>query len=268
MTQCIIIFGILLFRVHIYLMKSCPENFGYISNLSVDCVIFGFDNENLNILLLKMKGQDDWSLPGGFIKQDESVDTAAQRVLLERTKLKDIFLTQFHLFGSVERDGSSFLMEMKKNNVLSDEMFDFLNNRFLTTGYYALVKHQDADISADEFTSECAWFNVDELPGLIMDHREIIEKALVFLRSGLNNQPVGLNLLPKKFTMTELQRLYEAILGKTLDRRNFSRKMLRFGILKKLNERRTGVAYKSPQLYAFDLIPYTRALNEGLTQTW
>jgi ADP-ribose pyrophosphatase YjhB (NUDIX family) len=231
-------------------------------------VIFGFDHENLNVLLLKMKGQDDWSLPGGFIKRDESVDEAAQRVLLERTKLKNIFLTQFHLFGSASRDNSRLLDKMKQNDVINEQMFGFLNNRFLTTGYYALVKLQEADISADEFTSECAWINVNELPGLIMDHREIIDKAQLFLRSGLNNQPVGLNLLPKKFTMTELQRLYEAILGKPLDRRNFSRKILRFGILKKLNERRTGVAHKSPQLYAFDLIPYTKALDEGLTQTW
>ncbi|MCA6073687.1 NUDIX hydrolase [Fulvivirga sedimenti] len=249
-------------------MKSCLENSGYIPNLSVDCVIFGFDHENLNVLLLKIKGQADWSLPGGFIKYDEGVDGAAKRVLIERTKLKDIFLTQFHLFGSASRDNSSLLEKMNQNDLLTDDMFSFLNTRFLTTGYYALVKQQDADISADEFTSECAWFNVNELPGLIMDHREIINKALMFLQSGLNNQPVGLNLLPKKFTMTELQRLYEAILGKPLDRRNFSRKILRFGILKKLNERRTGVAHKSPQLYAFDLIPYTKALDEGLTQTW
>ncbi|MEJ2005140.1 MAG: NUDIX domain-containing protein [Cyclobacteriaceae bacterium] len=241
----------------------------YLPHVSVDCVIFGFRDGTLNVLAVRIKGEDGpWGLPGGFVRKEEPLDHAAHRVLTERTGLEDIFLRQFHVFGSMSRNNDEFNTMLFRDGVISAEMLEFLTNRFVSVAYYALVKQQKADINHSPFTQEIRWCNIHNLPELMLDHEEMVEKALSRLRTELNHQPVGLRLLPEKFTMSELQMLYESILGKKLDRRNFSRKIQRFGILKKLDEHRTGVAHKSPRLYSFDKVPYEQALNEGFAQLW
>ena len=241
----------------------------FLPNISVDCVIFGFNDGTLNVLIVEVKEAEGmWGLPGGFVKRDEPLDQAAHRVLTERTGLQDIFLRQHHVFGSPDRSNLTMFENLHRNKVISDELLDFLSNRFISVAYYALVKQQKAAINHTILSSNIRWCDIRRLPELLFDHTAMVESALYRLQTDLNHQPVGLSLLPEKFTMTELQQLYEAILGKSLDRRNFSRKIQRFGILKRLDERRTGLAHKSPQLYSFDEEPYKTALQEGFAQFW
>lgn len=240
----------------------------YLHGLSIDCVVFGFHENQLKVLLLKTKGMKKWALPGGFILKDEDVDEAAHRMLQERTKLDNIFLNQFHFFGKADRNQVEFSQSLLDNQLIDQAGYEWMTQRFSTLGYYALVEYSKVDAQPDEFADECQWFSPNELPGLVLDHLEIIEKALIALRLQLKYQPVGINLLPEKFTMPELQALYETILGEKLDRRNFQRKMMSYGILKKLSEQRKGGAHKAPYLYVFDKSGYQEALDQGLKAGW
>jgi hypothetical protein len=136
--------------------------------------------------------------------------------------------------------------------------------RFITIGYSALVDFSKVQPQADVFSSACEWFNIHEIPELLLDHRSILDKALENLQLQLNYQPVGYNLLPEKFTMPELQKLYETILDRKLDRRNFQRKIVATGILNRLNETKKGVAHKAPYYYTFDIDKYQNALKGGM----
>lgn len=240
----------------------------FLPSLSVDCVIFGFHDNQLKVLLLKMKHEAAWGLPGGFVLKEEDTDAAAARVLKERTGIDELFLQQFYLFGEPNRsDKSLHLRNMKKDGVEAGKNHWILQ-RFVTIGYYALVEFSHVNPRPDALSETCEWWDLHETPSLIMDHRQILEKALEALRLHINYHPVGYNLLPGRFTMPQLQKLYETILGKKLDRRNFQRKMLAYQILKRLKERKQGVAYKSPYLYSFDLKKYHKALKEGLKGGW
>jgi hypothetical protein len=141
---------------------------------------------------------------------------------------------------------------------------NWLLQRFITIGYYALVDYNKVDPQPDTFFIQCAWHHLDQLPDLLLDHRQIVEKALEALRMQLNYQPIGYNLLPKEFTLKNLQVIYETILGRKLDRSNFNRKILSYGILQKKDKQYTGGAHKAPFLYAFDKKAYFKALQYGL----
>jgi 8-oxo-dGTP diphosphatase len=226
--------------------------------LSVDCVIFGFHEDELKVLLLKWKDGGHWCLPGGFVKKEEAVDDSATRILKDRTGLDDIFLKQFFAFGDPYRDRSKELVKLQSKNG------KWLMERFVTIGYYALVEFSKVDPQPDWLSQECKWFDIPKIPKLIYDHNAIVTKALAALRLSLNDYPVGYNLLPEKFTMPELQRLYETVLDKPLDRRNFQKKVLNAGILERLKERKTGGAHKAPYLYRFDKKKYEKAMKQGL----
>ncbi len=241
----------------------------YFQGLSVDCVIFGFHNFQLKVLVLKKNNLTQRALPGGFIYKNENVDDAATRILQERTGLDHIFLQQFRVFGDPRRSKkpSHILGIMKAEGIKVDKK-NWLLQRFVTVGYYALVEYSHVTPICNHLSETFEWCDIHTLPPLIIDHREIFQKALETLRIQLNYQPVGYNLLPEKFTMPELQKLYETILDKKLDRRNFQRKMLGFGILNKLKEQRKGVAHKAPFLYTFNLKKYHKALREGWYGGW
>ncbi|GAB3167401.1 NUDIX hydrolase [Telluribacter humicola] len=235
---------------------------------SVDCVIFGFHANQLRVLLLKVKGDDLWALPGGFVFKDEDVEEAAIRVLKSRTGLDNIFLRQFHLFGKPDRSKTSFNAKLlKQRQIPYDENHWFLQ-RFITLGFYALVDYSSVTPRPDSNSEACEWWDLQQIPALMQDHSQILEKALEALRLQLAYQPIGYNLLAEKFTMPELQKLYETILGKQLDRRNFQRKILAYDILERLDERRSGVAHKAPYLYRFNLEKYQQALEQGLEGGW
>lgn len=231
----------------------------YIPTLSVDCVIFSFHENSLHVLTVKTKNLDSWGHPGGYVKKEEKVDDAAIRILKDRTGTENIYLQQFYTFGNLNRSESAFAEY--------DDSF-WNKQRFVSIGYYALTEHSKVNLIIDQYSNAIQWQSIDNLPPFMMDHREIFDKALITLREQLNNHPIGYNLLPEKFTMPELQKLYEAILGKKLNRGNFYRKILRYDILIKLDESRKGGAHKAPDLYSFDLEKYNVALKEGLKGNW
>ncbi|WP_276366548.1 NUDIX domain-containing protein [Chryseolinea sp. H1M3-3] len=231
----------------------------FLPHISIDCVIFGFHDNQLKVLLLKWKDQGSWSVPGGFVKRKESLDASAKRVLKERTGLKDIFLRQFQVFGDPHRERG------KKSFKIIGTSKSWIMDRFITVGYWALVEFSKVTPRPDWLSDECQWWDVQQIPSLIYDHNSIVTKALEALRLSLNDQPVGYNLLPQTFTMPELQRLYETILGVSLDRRNFQKKMLALDVLERLPERKTGGAHKAPFLYKFDKKKYERAMQKGLS---
>jgi len=240
----------------------------YVSGISIDCVVFGFHENQLKVLLLRNKGIEQWTLPGGFMFKEEDADEAAHRMLQERTQLTNIFLRQFYFFGKAERNDTSFSRSLLEIGLLDEVAYEWMKQRFSTVGYFALVEYSKVKAEPDQFADQCQWFSPHELPNLVLDHVEIIQMALRTLRMELKFLPIGINLLPKKFTMPEFQALYETILGQKLDRRNFQRKMLSYGILKKLDERRKGGAHKSPYLYVFDKKGYQEALEKGLKSMW
>jgi len=242
--------------------------YSFLPSLSVDCVIFGFHENQLKVLLLKHRYLNIWALPGGFIYKDEPTDAAAYRVLKERTGLNEIFLQQFHVFGEPHRSEKEFHLQDLKRDGIDVNEDHWILQRFVTIGYYALVEFSKVNPSPDTFSENFTWWDIHKVPALMLDHRKILDKALDVLRRQLNYQPVGYNLLPEKFTMPELQKLYETILDKKLDRRNFQRKILSFQILRRLTETKKGVPHKAPYLYSFDLKKYLKALDEGLNAGW
>ena len=229
----------------------------YVPHISVDTVIFGFNGDQLKVLLLKMKFNQQWFLPGGYMKKEENLESAAIRILRERTQLDKIFLQEFAVFSELNRSEETF-------KDFPDDLWH--KKRFISVGYYALVNHKDVSPIGDELSESCDWIILDELESqnITMDHKKIIEKALNTLREQISYKPIGLNLLPEKFTLSELQKLYEAILGRTLNRGNFYRKIKNIGILKKLDEQRKGGAHKAPDLYTFDQENYFKILENGI----
>ncbi len=236
----------------------------YVGHISIDCVVFGFHEGQLKVLLLKMKNEDAWYLPGGFVFKAEPIEMAANRILKDRTGLDEIFLQQFHVFGDPERSRPH--RDMYKDMLPPSE--NWFSNRFLTIGYYALVDFENVTPTPDNLSESCTWYDLADLPPMELDHGLILKTALDTLRLHLNYQPVGYNLMPKEFTMPELQKLYETILDKKLDRRNFQRRILGFGILNRSEQPRKGGAHKAPYLYSFDIEHYQNALKEGLKGGW
>ena len=238
---------------------------------SIDCVIIGFEEQQLKVLLLKWKYEDVWCLPGGFIRKDEDMDQAAQRILEERTGLKSVYLNQFYTFGSIERSRLNEEVQLTRMRHILEELhgknekfLTWITQRFITTGYFALVDIRKTDPHPDMLSERCEWISLSNLSGLMMDHKEIIQKAMEHLRIQLNYLPIGISLLPRKFTMQDLQRLYESFLEKPLERSNFQRKMLKLGIFNRHGKMLTGAANKAPYLYSFDERKYNELIEKGI----
>lgn len=225
----------------------------YIPQLSIDCVIFGFHNNTLKVLLSKFAKVDTWALQGGFIYQDEDIDVAAVRILKELTGLSDIYLKQYTTFGKTNRgnQGKNF-DELFKKQSIDINSIPFLKQRFISIGYYSLVDFEKVSPSVSlPYFDKSEWYDIDNLPDLIFDHAEMIQTALATMRQTLDYQLLGFNLMPEIFTMKELQHLYETILGEPLRRNNFQEKILNMGILERLEKQFTGKAHKAPYLYRF-----------------
>jgi 8-oxo-dGTP diphosphatase len=214
-------------------------------SLTVDCVVFGLDEEDLKIILIQRdrdpyKGQ--WALPGGFVHNDESLEEAAMRELKEETGIGNVFLEQLYTFGDVQRDP---------------------RGRVISVAYYALVNLRDHNIKAATDARDAAWFSVDDIPKLPFDHNKILEVALKRLRGKVRYEPIGFELLPQKFTLTQLQRLYEKILEQDIDKRNFRKKILSMELLKELDEVQMDVAHRAARLYKFDEKKYRQLKEKG-----
>ena len=213
--------------------------------LTVDCAVYGFDGEELKVLLIEralepFKGQ--WALPGGFVHVEETLDAAARRELVEETGLKQVYLEQLYTFGRVDRDP---------------------RDRVVSVAYYALVKLSDHHAQAATDAANAEWFSLARVPRLAFDHAEILAAARERLRGKVRYQPVGFELLPEKFTLSELQRLYEAILDTQLDKRNFRKKVLGFGLLRALQETRSAGRQRPAQLFRFAADQYEQLKQRG-----
>jgi ADP-ribose pyrophosphatase YjhB (NUDIX family) len=231
----------------------------YISHLSIDCVIFGYQDKELKVLIAKFKfGKGSWSLPGGYILKTEGIDKAANRILKERTGLENIYLEQFRVFGDENRIVNSPYRETMKLELrkFDEQRFDavatdWLTSRFVCIGYYALVDINKVNPQPGEFDEYLEWRSVKDIPEMIHDHREILTVALEALRQNLDQKLIGFNLLPETFTMREVQELYEAVYNRPFAINNFQKKILDLNVLERLQKRFTGAANTAPYLYRF-----------------
>ena len=222
-------------------------------DVSVDCVVFGFDDQKLKILLIEQKQPSDGAtiklqkaLPGDLLKDDESLDDAARRVLHELTTLEGIYLKQFQAFGDPNR------VRGLKDQEWLRSFRNHPERRVLTVGYYSLVKMDEFNPKAASFAGKAQWIDVYKVPLLAFDHNDIIDQALKMLRHELIADHIGFELLPDKFTLSQLQRLHEIILDKKLDKRNFRKNILKNDRVKALNEKQQGVLHKPAQLFKFN----------------
>ena len=234
-----------------------------IPNISVDCVVFGFDFNQLNVLLVERKLEDektgkvlidDWTLTGYHIFEDEDFDTAAARILKGLSGLDNIFLEQFYAFGSTVRVSSP------NDKIWLAHQHEGFSERIVTVGYFSLIDNTIVTLSHND--RNVKWFPIDELPELGFDHKEILDKALEKLRAKLRSEPIGFELLPEKFTLSQLQRLYEVVLGTKFDRRNFRKKVLQMKYVIPLDEKQKGVKHKPAQLFIFSKEVYEKTKTE------
>ena len=232
--------------------KKLLDSKDYLPHLAYDSVIFGFNGTQLKILVLEYHNTNFFALPGGFVKRDENLDDAVKRGLRERTGLDNIYLEQFHTFGSLSRSEPKIMRKILKESDFDLKGNYWMFDRFISVAYYALINYDKVNPKPDALSDSINWYAIDKLPPLMMDHQEIVEKALQVLRANLDRKLVSMNLLPPKFTMKQLQQVYEAILGEKLRRTSFQRKMLAMDILQRHEKLFQGKAHKAPYLYSFN----------------
>lgn len=226
------------FRPHIQTADSNT------TTISVDCVIFGLQDYNFSVLLIKSDFPDylgQWSLLGDIVEVDESLDAAAYRILSDRTGLDSLYLEQVKSFGTVNRHPAG---------------------RVITIAYYALVNIDQVRLVKDD--NELHWHQIDQIDRLAFDHNEILDTCIRRLRDRIRSEPVGLNLLPDEFTLRDLQSLYETVLGITLDRRNFRKKFFSTGLLVDLKKQENNVRHRPAKLYSFDFEKYNQIKEESI----
>jgi hypothetical protein len=228
-------------------MKNTADPDSFIEALTIDCLIFGFKKSELDILLVQhgegiSKGK--WALPGGWIKYSEGMDEAAIRLLNDLTGVSNIYLEQLEAFGNVDR---------------------YPTKRVITIAYYALVKPEDYTLHAGFTAADAQWFKISDVPALPYDHTKILQQGLAYLKHKVQHEPIGFNLLPRKFTLLQLQELYEALLGKKLDKPNFRRKLMKMNLLVHCKEKQTDVSHRAASLYRFDKKNYDKLAENGFT---
>ena len=214
--------------------------------VTVDCVVFGLDETELKVMLIQRDiapFEGKWALPGGFVRLDETVEEAARRELHEETGLEKVFLEQLYTFGDLERDP---------------------RERVITVAWYALVRLSDHRVKAATDARDAAWFGMHDLPQLAFDHDRILDTAHQRLQNKVRYQPIGFELLPQKFTLTQLQKLYEIVLDRPLDKRNFRKKILSMNVLQELDEVETDVAHRAARLYRFNKQRYRDMVKQGV----
>ncbi len=216
-----------------------------IEALSIDCLIFGFNNGRLDILLVKhAKGisKGKWALPGGWIQYNEGVNDAAKRILKSLTGISDIYLEQLNVFGDVDR---------------------YPGKRVVTLAYYALVNEEHYSLIPGFTASDVQWFSIHNLPELPYDHADILQSGWRHIKHTVRHEPIGFNLLPRKFTLLKLQELYEAILETRFDKSNFRRKFLKMNLVELSSEKQTDVSHRAASLYQFDKKMYDQLKEKG-----
>ena len=215
--------------------------------LTVDCVVVGLDEDDLKVLVIERALEPfvgQWALPGGFVQMNETLEDGAMRELREETGLSRVYLEQLYTYGAIDRDP---------------------RDRVVSVAYYALVKLGDHRVQAATDARDAAWFAVTDLPSLAFDHELIVDNALERLKGKVQYQPIGFELLTRKFTLSQLQRMYEIILERQLDKRNFRKRILAMDILEELDEVEQDVAHRAARLYRFDERKYKRLVKSGFS---
>lgn len=225
------------------------------TDVSVDCVVFGFDENALELKVLLIKrglgeGEEGnpgmYALPGNLVFEDEGLHQAAERVLNELTGLRDVYLKQFFAFGSPNR-----VKDLKDQEWLRAFRQD-PQARVITIGYYSLIKMDSYEVQPSSFARDAEWVSLQDIPELAFDHNQILDKALSTLRFQIQHDSIGFELLPEKFTLSQLQHLNEIVLGHALDKRNFRRKVQKMESVVPLDEKQKGVLHKPARLYRYD----------------
>lgn len=218
-----------------------------IQNISIDCVIYSYHEEKLNVLLVKHAegaSAGEWGLPGGYVNNDENINDAAARILKLHTGLDNVFLEQLKAFGEVNR---------------------YPRRRVITISYFALIKYSDVKIKAGASVFQAEWFSLHKHPDLIFDHQEILDFGNQRLRHMVRHEPIGFNLLPTEFTLFQLQSLYEAILNTTFDKPNFRRKLLKMKFLVDTNKKQENVSHRAANLFYFNVDMYKKLKEKGFS---
>lgn len=213
--------------------------------LATDCVIFGFDGGELKLLLIERENEpfkNKWALPGGFVYMQETTEECAKRILLEKTGIRHMFIEQLYTFSELERDP---------------------RERIVSVAYFALVNKHQYELVAGRDTVKAEWFELSKLPKLAFDHGKILKMAIQRLKGKVTYQPIGFELLDEKFTLTQLQSVYESILETPIDKRNFRKKILGMNLLKPLDEKEQNVARKAAQFFSFDKKTYKELTQKG-----
>ncbi|PZV13111.1 MAG: NUDIX hydrolase [Pseudanabaena sp.] len=214
--------------------------------LTVDCVVFGLDaQQELKVMLIQRNippFQGQWAIPGGFVRIEETLEAAALRELQEETGIHNVFLEQLYTFGDLNRDP---------------------RDRTVTVAYYALINLVEQKIQATTDARVAEWFPISKIPELAFDHEQILQMAITRLRGKIRYEPIGFELLPKKFTLSQLQKLYETVLDRSLDKRNFRKKILSMDLLLDIGEIEQGVSHRAAKLYRFDEDKYLQLKQNG-----
>lgn len=217
--------------------------------VSVDCVLFAFDEGEVEVLLIQRGTElfeNTWALPGDLVYPNENIDSAAQRILLELTGLNDLYLAQAQAFGDVNRHPQG---------------------RVVTIGYFSLIKKENYKPEAHSWAKQVKWHKISDLPQMPFDHNEIVQAAIARLRKRARRQPIGFNLLPEKFTLLELQALYESLLDEKFDKPNFRKKVLDMELLEPLNEVQQNVKHRPAKLFKFNEGRYKELVEDGFDFT-
>jgi len=244
----------------------------FVPSISIDCVVFGYLNKKLHVLLIKYKYTEAWSLPGGFLEHDAEMDETATNIVSSRTGIDEVYLNQFYTFSALnrhwkhkEKDWKCLQTLIAKLPEPDQKPFEQLvTQRYISTAYFALLDATKVYPKPDMYGQLCDWIPALEIPELVLDHNTIVNKAICTLRKQLNFLPIGKTLMPDRFTMSEFQSLYEAILGKSLDRGNFQRKIMKLGFLIRHEKLMTGAQNKAPYLYSINHEVYDKLVAEGV----
>lgn len=213
--------------------------------LATDCVIFGFDGGELKLLLIEREKEpfkNKWALPGGFVFMDETTEACAKRILIEKAGVRNVFIEQLYTFSEVQRDP---------------------RERIISVAYYALINTRQLELMAGRDTIKAEWFEISKLPKLAFDHGKIVRAAITRLKGKVSYQPIGFELLDEKFTLSQLQAVYESILESEIDKRNFRKKILGMGLLIDLKEKEQSVSHKPAGYYKFDSKAYKALTEKG-----
>ncbi len=240
-----------------------------VPNVSVDSVIFGFDSVYLNVLLIgrsvMLNGvqYNDWKFPGDLIRKDEDLDTASKRILKEQTGLQNIYMKQLKAFGALDR------LTRKPQDMAWLKVIDHPEERVITIPYYSLINLSEDAGAGTSLNLNARWFPVDQVSSLPMafDHPEILEFALSTLRNELRSKPLAFEMLPTKFSLGQLQKIYEVVFEKSLDKRNFRKKIANLSYIVPLNEFETGVSHRPAKLFMFSRDIYEKIKTESFDFT-